>query len=121
MCALPYLDALDEIEGATFLAPPLWLLMSPQPSTSTGLWTHQASWAAGEPHGRGVPPPIGAVLLPDLSKSGRCPIDYPCIDADDYSPNQPSDHGLRSSVEEARGDLVKRPSWGVDDFVERPA
>ncbi len=52
-------------------APRLWLLMSPQPSTSTGLWTDQASWAAGEPHGRGVPPPIGAALLPDLSKSER--------------------------------------------------
>ena len=77
-------------------APRLWLLMSPQPSTSTGLWTDQASWAAGEPHGRGVPPPIGAVLLPDLSKSGRCPIDYPCIDADDYSPNQP--YGTRRGL-----------------------
>ena len=72
-----------------------------------------------------LPPTVGHVVRGLRStahaESGRCPIDYPCIGADDYSPNQPSDDGLRSSVEEARGDLVKRPSWGVDDFVERPA
>ena len=53
-----------------------------------------------------------------MPKSGRCLTDYLCIGADDFSASQSSDDGLRSSVEEARVDVVERDPQGVDHFVE---